>query len=523
MKRKNIFSIGLLTAALGISSMSCSDYLDINTNPNYMAEASLPNLLPSIEAGTMAYWALSGMQVGELWMQVATQGNTTNQYNTTVAYNLNTTSYATFWNAYSIQLEDIKMLLPEAEAQGAWNYWLIAKVLQAYNFHLLTDWYEDIPFTEALNAEYPNPKYDSSKTVVYPGIITLLDEAIAKENDAKNIANATLTISNQDYFFGGDISKWVAFAKSLKLKVLMRDFAANQAAIQSLLNAGGLLEEDCKFTAFTDATDKGNPLYEYNIRQLNTTENIRACQTMVEYLLAYGDPRIADFYEITTAAQRRITAGEVLTDREKYAGISAGARPSSDTNGDNPIPLVNSSKYKQAYDDPFYLMNDAEVFFQVAEAWARLGDKAKAKAAYDQGVTNAFARWNRDASSFIGEGGAYAFDDTSLDSMLKCILLQKWISYAKANAWDSVTDRNRTGYPKLTTIEYVRVSNMGPDYSLTEGYELGTLVTPETSALGAGEFPRRLLTPTASSDYNPNAPEPKALTAPMWWQVPAGQ
>ena len=35
--------------------------------------------------------------------------------------------------------------------------------------------------------------------------------------------------------------------------------------------------------------------------------------------------------------------------------------------------------------------------------------------------------------------------------------------------------------------------------------------------------PRRLPYPTISTQYNPNAPAPKALDEPMWWQVAKGK
>lgn len=493
--------------------------MDINQDPNYVTEGSLSTLFPSAAATTIAQLGYNGQIIGDMWMQITTQGNTTNQYNTTVSYNLTVSSYTGFWtNAYANTLQDLKFVLELAEEEGAWNYWIMAKVLTVYNYHILTDLYGDIPFTEALQAqEYPQPRYDDSKTVVYPGLLSMLDEAIAKAGDA--VGGSNPVIGNTDFYFSGNINKWISFAKSLKLKMYMRDFDAYRNEISNLMNAGGLLEEDCAFTSFEDATDKGNPLYEYNIRQLNTQENMRACHTMLEFLLAYDDPRITEFYEITSSAQTAINNGEQLTYREMYEGLPCGDRPSSNEGDVEAVPLAKSSRYKQSYSDPVYLMNAAEAMFLQAEAWARLGDAEKAKAAYEQGVINAFARFNMDAAPFVAD--AYAFDSTSTDAMLKCILTQKWVSYGKANSWDGVFDRNRTGIPALSTALTVRISNQSA--GLTEGYELGTLVAPATTVQGPMDFPRRLMVPDASSTYNENAPAPTDLIEPMWWQVARGK
>lgn len=522
MKRRNFIYTGLATLLLGVSMTSCEDYLDINNNPNFPTEATLSTLFPSAAITTISQTGYNGMLLGTMWMQYTTQGNTTNQYNTTCNYSLTTASYNALWtNAYANTLPDLKQVIEKAEEEGAWHYWMMAKVLMAYNYHILTDLYEDIPFTEAVQPkEFPNPKYDDSKTVVYPGILAMLDEAIAKKADAAAALGAGKTVKD-DFYFTGNVNKWVSFAKSLKLKIMMRDFEAYKADINALLAEGDLLTEDCKVAVFEDATNKGNPLYEYNIRQLNTRENIRACHTLLEYLLAYDDPRIEQLYELTTVAERAIAAGEELTNREKYEGLPCGTKPSSDVNADESVPLVNSSRYKQAYSDPVYLMNQAECYFLIAEAQARLGNTSEAKAAYEEGVSAAFGRWGYDAADFLKEGGAYAFKSGSKDEMLKCILTQKWVSYAKANTWDAFFDRNRTGIPAISTAFTVRVSNKKP--GLTEGYELGTLVAPGNTVLQPMEFPRRLLVPDASAQYNVNAPATKNLQEPMWWQVPDGK
>jgi hypothetical protein len=524
MKKMKFICKGLTTIVVSILVVSCEKYLDVNENPNYPTDASPVTLLPSAEATTVAQLGWNGALIGNMWMQYTTQGNSTNQYNTYVNYQLTSASLNGFWaNAYANTLPDLKFAIEKAEEEGTWDYWVIAKILTAYNFHILAEFYEDIPFTEALQvAKFSYPKYDDSKTVVYPGIISLLDEAIEKEAAAK----ATDNIISVDFFFDGDIDKWIAFAKSLKLKIWLRDFEANKASIQALLTAGGLLEEDCAFTAFEDATNKGNPLYEYNVRQLNTKENIRACHTFLEFLLVNNDPRIAEIYEITSAAQDSIRKGQTLTDRQKYEGLPCGTKPATtapklpvDTMN---VPIVNSSLYKQSYSDPVYLMNEAETFFLVAEAEARLGDLSKAKTAYDKGVEAAFARWDFGASTFIQAGGVYAFDGSSTDAALKSILTQKWVAAAKANSWDAVFDRNRTGIPAISDAERVRLNN-NKNSTLFPGYELGTLVAPGTTVLQPTEFPRRLLIPDVSALYNENAPKTKKLQQPAWGQVPDGK
>mgnify|MGYP003418771422 CR=1 FL=1 len=233
---KKYFKIFAMVALCSLSLASCESFLDINKNPNYPTEATCATLLPSVCASTTAYLGTSGEQIGIFFNQFCTQGNSTNQYNSVVNFSLTAGSFTAFWsNAYGNTLPDLKIMNQLAEEQGYWNYWVIGKVLEAYTWGLLIDLYEDVPFTEALNSdEFPYPNYDNGKTVVYPAILSMLDAAIAKAGEAS--ASGLPTIANKDYFFNGDISKWIAFAKSLKLKMLMKDFGAKQSEISSLLS-----------------------------------------------------------------------------------------------------------------------------------------------------------------------------------------------------------------------------------------------------------------------------------------------
>ena len=88
---------------------------------------------------------------------------------------------------------------------------------------------------------------------------------------------------------------------------------------------------------------------------------------------------------------------------------------------------------------------------------------------------------------------------------------------------DGWFDRNRTGIPSLAGAITVRVSDADYTQGLTEGYVLGTLVDPGTNSLQSCQIPRRMMIPTSSSQYNPNAPATKALDEPMWWQVARGK
>ena len=520
---KNIGMAAISMALMLTTLTSCKDsgFLDINYNPNYPSTASAKYLVAAGEASTVSVMGLYASLTGDMWCQYTTQGNSTNQYNTLCSYATTTATsvppVTTLWqNGYANALEDLKLAIADAEEKGEWNWWLMAKVLTAYNFMMLTDSYGDIPFTEALDPAFANPKFDDSKTVVYPGIIALLDEAIAKEAEA-NASNAKSPVSNYDCFLGGDMSKWVAFAKSLKLKAYLKDYAANASQIASLLSAGGLLEEDCAWTAWEDATNKSNPLYEFNIRQLNTTENIRACQTFFDYMLMNNDPRIVYIYEPTSDAKKTYpTEAEWLTHlSECYEALPYGAEKIPDT---QVAPISKTSRFRQRVDDPVYLMNAAECELMIAEAYARAGNAAQAKAYYEKAVEAGFKRWGLDATPFIN--GVYAFNESD---MLTSIGMMYWMTYAGANSYDGWLTINRLGIPALQPDIMVRANNSALERGFTPGYVPGSLVDATASTLNAGQYPKRLLYPTATTFYNSSAEayvqqNGNDQTKKLWWQ-----
>lgn len=143
--------------------------------------------------------------------------------------------------------------------------------------------------------------------------------------------------------------------------------------------------------------------------------------------------------------------------------------------------------------DPVNFGTVDEAEFLKAEAYARLGNAAKAKEAYEAAITAAFARAKcKGANSFIT--GAYAFKSGSTEEMVEQIINQKWASNVRSMPIESWFDLNRTGYP-------VR----------------GKTITDFHGVLSSG-YPQRFLYSKTSADYNVNSPEPVDLNVKMWWQ-----
>lgn len=488
---KKIIYKYLIVASLMFTATSCD--LDINTNPNFPETADPAMLISSGMAWSVSNFGVEVQLCTSMWSQHYAQNNASNQYTGYDSYNITNTTFNRLWlHQYAGALADLYGARTQSEASAEWQYWITSQVLIAFDYHILNDLFETIPFTQAVNDDFEAPKYDDSKTV-NAGIITLLDAAIAKQTDAQS----KTSLGSKDLVYGGDIDNWIRFAKTLKLKILMRDFETNKTAIQAMLASGGFLTVDAKVNGFEDKENKSNPLFEYDRRKLNTKNNIKASATMITFLNAYNDPRIADYYEMGSG--------------NDYRGLPQGGY----TIEQKVLPQASISRARLDATDPVYFMSVAESSFLQAEAYARLGDKTKAKSFYDDGVRKAFLRWGYDSTisdPFLT--GAYEFNDSSTEKMIESIIMQKWVASVRCQAWDAFFDINRTGYPKLGT-NYVTVQGIWtvPNSS----YVIGELTPSVNSVIGAGNFPKRFLIPKNSSDNNPNAPAVIPITTKMWW------
>ena len=143
-------------------------------------------------------------------------------------------------------------------AENILAYRGIANVLKAHLFQGLVDHFGDIPFTEAISGAIEDgsiltPNADSAETVIYPGLVTILDDALSD----LALAESSL-VGEDDFIFEGDIAKWTKFANSLKLRILMRTSETNPqgAAIQALINSGTFIEsiDDMPFIPYSGAS-----------------------------------------------------------------------------------------------------------------------------------------------------------------------------------------------------------------------------------------------------------------------------
>lgn len=458
--KKIIYSLlGLL-----ILFSSCDDQLDINRDPDLLSPEGVEfaTELPAGIAGVAGAQGAELAIIGGIWSQMFTQSNAANQYKSIDAYQIGSTNYEGPWNNMYDALGDIRNIKRNALAQENWKYFLIASTLESYGSQILVDFYDQIPYTEANDVTNFAPIFNTGQEV-YDLMIVDLDAALAKDLSTSKGSSP----AGDDFVFGGDMSKWVQFANTLKLKILLRQSNVRATVASGAGNLTNFLSADASMHNFVDLPNNSNPFYESDRRQLNVSTNLRASATMYSYLNNNGDDRLDAYYG----------PGNPLAQGDYLSTVSP----------------VSISVVKLSATTPVYFISKEESLFLQAEANLRYNAGANAKALYDAAVIANCSKWGVDGSSYVAAGGVYAYPAAgTFEQKLEAIITQKWIASFPGNGFESFFEHNRTGYP------------VGFTYSVNGATN--------------GIFPQRLEIPNSEVVRNANTPEIVKITVPVWWK-----
>jgi hypothetical protein len=248
---KNIFA-SLFGLLLVMSIVSCDDYLDINDDPNNPSSVPATLTLPSAQITIATSINADYAVVGGLWAQHWAQSHVASQYRDEDRYDLTRLDYQNAWTElYAGALVDLSKIEKEATATGNWNLNLQAVCLTAFTYQMLVDWYDKVPYAEALDGVGGNfaPHFQDGD-VIYADLLARIDAALAKD-----FAGDGVTQISSDFVFGSlseadQIAAWTQFANTLKLKMWLRQTKVNNAgagtAISALLASGNFLTQDAR-------------------------------------------------------------------------------------------------------------------------------------------------------------------------------------------------------------------------------------------------------------------------------------
>lgn len=492
---------------------SCSDWLDINTNPNVPSEVGYKELLPS-GISSVAYVLGGRYQVlGALWSQHYTQSPGASQYAGIDSYDINSSSFDEnqFGELYAGGLKNLEEVRMAAFAEKQWKFYLAATVMQAYTYQLLVDLYDQIPFSQALKGDkgITEPRYEAGNDI-YDSLIARIDYALAQDLDADNLEE----LKNYDILFNGNIERWIEFANTLKLRIFLRQSSAKpdkaEAGIRKLYNEkASFLANDAKLNLFTDESGRRNPVYETDINFFGQNPNLILSHTLYSYFIEVGDFTRLDYLFFKPGNG----GGHKALEQGNYY---APGEPSG----------INSNSYSKPVlysEDPVYLMSLSESFLLQSEAIIRyqVNDYQTARELYNDAVKSSYNRivnrvylhqYNSTTStenlSAPMLAGPYSFpaEGSSVEAFMLRIHTEKWIALSGIQNLEVFFEQNRTGIPKRSTVTAADANYKPGEWTVS--------VNNVTSA----KFPRRLVFPESEYSGNRNTPTKKEVWELIWWQ-----
>jgi hypothetical protein len=244
---KNIRNIFILLAALVLGTSCDLNKLD---NPSKLSPSQAdPDLLVNqVQIFTADYF----YNMSDFGMQMTRM---VHFYGPNFENGFTPLSFDYIWTtAYANVLVNAKTVIPLADAGQLYMHSGMAKVLSAYVSMTLVDNFGDVPYSEALKPDNLNPKADGG-AAIYADAIANLDLAIAD-------FGKTEVKKPYDLFYGGDKTKWITLAKTLKLRAYMTTRLTDNtvaAKIQALVTANDLIDTDPENFVYRYSRNIANP------------------------------------------------------------------------------------------------------------------------------------------------------------------------------------------------------------------------------------------------------------------------
>lgn len=497
-----------LTLLLFITA-GCKKAMDINENPNDATDVSIsPDLiLPRVLHKTAERMAIE-YGFAARWMGYWSRSGSYGPNPDEESYRIGSDFQQTQWSGtgstgtarmgwYDI-LFDNDQMEKKAKASGQTFYEGIAKVMKSVGFMYLVDMYNNVPYTEAFDPQKSlQPKYDKGADI-YKDLLKQLEEGIALIKDAELSAN--IKLAESDIMFAGDATKWIKFANTQRLKLLIRQSqvtGVNHATELAKTTAEGFLlsgETASVNPGYSPLEYKQNPFWNvYEKTYVGAIANNfdRANNYVLNLYRDYNDIRYQYFFD---------TATSPASASAKYVGFNFGEVLSNAPTAAASSNVAGPGLSKNASQDQ-WLFTSVESLFLQAEAIQRGWLTGDAKAAYEAAVKESFnwlgvTKADSTANAYLIQNNAIVSWDNAATAAdkIKLIATQKYLALTGINNFEAWAEYRRLGVPAVPKSKF-------------------------TTA--ASNIPLRLRYP--QREYNLNAQNveaegnPEPLTSPVFW------
>ena len=340
---------------LGVGT-GCSNWLsdpEATTNPNRPTVTTSDQLLVAVETAQTQQYTSDLARTVCVWMQQC--AGTDRQYRSLGLYQYGEDAYnGPFGGIYTGGgLIDIRTMEARADSANDQVYGGIARVLEAMTVGIGADIWGDIPYSEAV-ANTKTPKLDPQQDV-YAGIQAKLDTAVTMLT-----AGTGTGPGGADLFYGGDATKWLRLAHTLKARYFLHvaEREGTPAYESALAEAQlGLQKGDDMVSYQSEDPNEQNSWYQFIVIQRSGYMSPGA--NLVNLLKTRNDPRLAEYFDPNSTGQ--------------YVGAAPGQQGSAS------ISVFDPDRTGPAFRQP--IVTAAENNLIIAESAFQLGQTGLAVSA----------------------------------------------------------------------------------------------------------------------------------------------
>ena len=355
-----------------------------------------------------------------------------------------------------LNAQEIINLTEDDESLGNQN--AAARIWKVFLFHRLTDLWGNIPYSEALKGYSGliyTPKFDTQEDIYY-AMLSELKLCAQKLDNSKKFFE-----SSSDLLYKGNVSEWIKFANSLRLRLAIRIKLASPqryiSEINSLSNAP-LISSNFESAIFPFNAEKKNPIYEADFTGQAIVQN-NPSAFLVDLLANNNDPRISIILDksplssiLPWYAEYKGVPNLVNTNDAVWSGYNSDGKW-----GD----ISRIGNWFLRPETPGVLISYAEVCLLKAEAALDGSFSGSPQQFFEDGI--------RAQSEFYEDfGGAnYHIDENDINTYIASqsavtiekIITQKWICFAFENGMEAWAEYRRTGFPTLKKYNGDNINN----------------------------------------------------------------
>jgi hypothetical protein len=304
----------------------------------------------------------------------------------------------------------------------------ITDLLEVYAYSQLVATYGDIPYSQAGNKAIPFPKYDDAKTV-YADLLMRLDTCIAALNVNEN------AMGSADLIYSGNVTQWIKFAASLKLRMAMLladvDPTTATSKVNEAINTGVFQSnsDNALFSYDPASSSNSNPIWAS--LAFSGRHDFVPANLLVSTMVGWNDPRLSYYFT-------------------QYQGGYSGGNPGKG-NGYGLFSDFGSALYQANL--PADLLDYPEIQFYLAEAAERGFIPGTASSFYNNAITASIQFWGdnnpADAAAYLAQPSVNY--TTATGTWRQKIAYQEWIASYNRN-WESWTVIRRLGFPDIDVV-----------------------------------------------------------------------